>query len=115
MKLSMDNQGKDGSQTDPLYYAIFADDMHTIADTLNCHHTIAPDEQRQWMNTLVHRYNIHDVMLDALERLVAETAGCLESFQAEVRPAISNTNYSILVDRIAKAREAVSKAKETTE
>lgn len=57
MKLEVVAEGRDGSAGSPKHYAIINEHGHILTDTLNCHHTIEPEEQRKFLEKLVSCYS----------------------------------------------------------
>lgn len=102
MPLEVASAGRDGSHKDPLHYCLYGatigDQSGIIADTLNCDHTIEPEEQRKWLERLAHRYNAHERLLRALKDLLGE----IDDLE-DIPPEISSAT-------LADARQAVAAA-----
>lgn len=48
-------------------------------------------------------------LLDVLTKLANEVAGCWSAFEHELRCAMGNTNYQVMLDRLALAHAAIAK------
>ena len=49
-------------------------------------------------------------MADSLFRLTNELVGMMNMAEPEIRAAVGNTNYSVLLERVAEAKTALAKA-----
>lgn len=102
-ELEVINEGREGSHSDPAYSTIvgliYGDVSGVIADTLNCHHCLSSEDQREWMDALVHRYNMHAELLAVLQDLVGDS----DDVDDGKLPSISSATVAIARQAIAKA------------
>ncbi len=102
-ELEVINEGREGSHNDPAHSTIvgtiYGDVSGVIADTLNSHHCLSPEDQREWSDALVHRYNVHGDLLAALQALVGDS----DDVDDGKMPSISSATVAIARQAIAKA------------
>lgn len=97
------NEGREGSHHDPAYSTIigliYAGVSGVIADTSNCHHCLSSEDQREWLDELVRRYNMHKELLAALQAVVGDS----DDVDDGKLPSISSATIATARQKIAKA------------